>query len=511
MFVGLDVGGTNTDAVLMEGTKLLNKIKVSTTPDVTSGIVSALEQLLVDTDVNSVSSVMLGTTHFTNALLEQKGLSPTAVVRLCLPATQLLPPLVDWPPDLKSAIGGVTYMVSGGHEFDGREISPLDFGELKRVVSDIRQEGIESVAVTGVFSPVDPIHEQQVGDFFREELPHLDVTLSHENGKVGILERENAAVLNACLRGVGRQSVKSIKEAMSLLGLEADLYLSQNDGTLMDETFALRLPVLAISSGPTNSMRGAAYLSQQTDCIVVDVGGTTTDVGALVNGFPREASVAVNIAGVRTNFRMPDVQSIALGGGSVVALDEMTIGPESVAFELKDRALVFGGDTITTTDIATIFGLTGLNNSQVLASLDPDLCQRCLGIIKYNIEELIDRMKLNPEPVPIVLVGGGNVIVPQGLKGASEVIRPEHGEVANAIGAAIAQIGGQVEKVFALDKIDRDQAVEEIKLEAKKRAISAGADINTVEVVEIDEIPLAYLPGNVTLIRAKAVGDLDVL
>ena len=152
MFVGLDVGGTNTDAVLMGGTELLNKIKVSTTPDVTSGIVSALEQLLVGTDVNSVSSVMLGTTHFTNALLEQKGLSPTAVVRLCLPATQLLPPLVDWPSDLKSTIGGVTYMVSGGHEFDGREISPLDFGELKRVVSDIKKQSIGSVAITGAVS-----------------------------------------------------------------------------------------------------------------------------------------------------------------------------------------------------------------------------------------------------------------------------------------------------------------------------------------------------------------------
>ena len=83
--------------------------------------------------------------------------------------------------------------------------------------------------------------------------------------------------------------------------------------------------------------------------------------------------------------------------------------------------------------------------------------------------------------------------------------------MANAIGAAIAQIGGQVEKVFALEKIGRDQAVEEIKLEATKKAISAGAQIDTVEVVEVDEIPLTYLPGNVTLIRAKAVGDLESL
>ena len=166
---------------------------------------------------------------------------------------------------------------------------------------------------------------------------------------------------------------------------------------------------------------------------------------------------------------------------------------------------------MTTTDIAAGAGLISSESSNVLSGLDSDFCQKCLDLIKYNIEELIDRMKLNPEPVPIVLVGGGNVIVPQDLKGASEVSRPEHGEVANAIGAAISQIGGQVEKVFALEKIDRDQAVEEIKLEAKKRAVSAGAQLDTVEVVEVDEIPLTYLPGNVTLIRAKAVGDLDSL
>ena len=508
MFVGLDVGGTNTDAVLMDGAELLNKIKVSTTSDVTAGLVSALEQLLRGIDANAISGVMLGTTHFTNALLEQKGLSQTAVVRLCLPATQLLPPLVDWPNDLKNAIGGFTYMVEGGHEFDGREISPLNFDELKRISKDVRRKGIESVAVTGVFSPVNPTHEQQAFDFFQEELPHVDVTLSHENGRVGILERENAATLNACLRSVGRQSICSIKEAMSLLGLKADLYLSQNDGTLMDETFAARLPVLAISSGPTNSMRGAAYLSGLKDCIVVDVGGTTTDVGALVNGFPREASLAVNIAGVRTNFRMPDVQSIALGGGSIVYPEEMRIGPESVGFELNNRALVFGGDTITATDVAAVGGLVKFEYSNQLTSLDPSICQRWVDLIKYNIEELVDRMKLNTEPVPVVLVGGGNIIVPEDLKGASEVKRPEHGEVANAIGAAIAQIGGQVEKVFSLDKIDRLQAVEEIKSEAMRRAVTAGARMDTVEVVEIDEIPLTYLPGNVTLIRAKAVGDL---
>ena len=157
MFIGVDVGGTNTDAVLMDGVKLLAKSKLSTTPDVTEGIVAALTEVLAQRPFDgTVDGVMVGTTHFTNALLERRQLTPTAVIRLSLPATTLLPPLVDWPSDLKHAIGGFTYMVAGGHEFDGREISPLDFNELKHIVNDVRKEGIESIAVTGVFSPVNP-------------------------------------------------------------------------------------------------------------------------------------------------------------------------------------------------------------------------------------------------------------------------------------------------------------------------------------------------------------------
>ena len=129
MFIGVDVGGTNTDAVLMDGANLVGAVKLPTTGDVTSGIISSLTELLIHLPRGGrVDAVMVGTTHFTNALLEQRSLAATAVVRLSLPATQLLPPLVDWPADLKRSVGGFTYMVPGGHEFDGREISPLGRG-----------------------------------------------------------------------------------------------------------------------------------------------------------------------------------------------------------------------------------------------------------------------------------------------------------------------------------------------------------------------------------------------
>ena len=123
---------------------------------------------------------------------------------------------------------------------------------------------------------------------------------------------------------------------------------------------------------------------------------------------------------------------------------------------------------------------------------------------------MVDQVKLSPSPVPVVLVGGGSLLVGESLVGASQVLRPEHGDVANAIGAAIAQVGGQIEKVFSLEDVGRDEALASIRAEAIDRAVAAGAMPGTVEVVELDEIPLTYLPGNATLIRAKAVGDLRI-
>src|SRR5580658_6841777 len=120
-------------------------------------------------------------------------------------------------------------------------------------------------------------------------------------------------------------------------------------GTLMGAAQAERFPVLTFASGPTNSMRGAAFLSGKSEAIVIDVGGTTTDVGLLHKGFPRQAGSTVDIGGVRANFRMPDVFSIGLGGRAIAVDDSPAprVGPQSVGYELIRRARVFGGDVIT--------------------------------------------------------------------------------------------------------------------------------------------------------------------
>ena len=509
MFIGVDVGGTNTDAVLMDGSRLVGAAKLPTTAGVTSGIVNAVTELLKQNPARGqVAAVMVGTTHFTNALLERRHLSPTAVIRLSLPATQLLPPLVDWPAELRDAIGGVTRMVGGGHEFDGREISPLDRAALRQAARDIMKDGIRAVAVSGVFSPVDPSHENEAAAIIREESPGLRVCLSHENGRMGLLERENAAVLNACLGDVALRTVQGIEEALTELGINAPLFMSQNDGTLMDAEFAARFPVLTISSGPTNSMRGAAWLSGITDGIVVDVGGTSTDVGALVKGFPRESAVAVNLAGVRTNFRIPDMVSIALGGGTVVQPDPWRIGPESVGYRLTHEALVFGGQTPTATDLAVAAGRAELGDPRLVAGLTPSLVARGMTEIQERVETAIDSVKLSQDAAPVVLVGGGSILLGDTLAGASRVLRPENAGVANAIGAAIAQVGGQVERVYSLEAGNRAEAIADCSAAAVGRAAAAGADPSTIEVVDVEEVPLTYLPSNVTRVRVKAVGNL---
>jgi N-methylhydantoinase A/oxoprolinase/acetone carboxylase beta subunit len=509
MHIGVDVGGTNTDAVLMDGSRLVSMAKLPTTPDITSGIVAALQNVLPDGGgKGKIDAVMVGTTHFTNALLEHRGLLPTAIVRLALPATKLLPPLVDWPQDLRQAIGGFAYMAQGGYEFDGREIAPLDVKELKTIAKDIVSHGVRAVAICGVFSPVNSTQEITAAEIIAEYAPDVRIGLSYENGRIGILERENAAVLNACLGGVAEQTIWGIQQAINSLGLNAKLYLSQNDGTLMDSQFASRFPVLTISSGPTNSIRGAAYLSGVKDGIVVDVGGTSTDVGALMKGYPQEAAMAVAIAGVRTNFRMPDVLSIPLGGGSIVKEDPLAIGPQSVGYRLTEDSKVFGGGTLTTTDIAVAAGLADIGNPDRVRYLSDSFIQGAREEIQNRMERAIDLVKLRADSVPIVLVGGGSILVGEKLAGASQVIRPDYADVANAIGAAIAQVGGQVDKLYSLEKIGRLEAMDAARQEAIGNAVAAGAHPSTVEVVEIDEVPLTYLPGNATRIRVKAIGDL---
>ena len=434
--IGIDVGGTNTDAVVMDGNRVLAGVKASTTADVMSGVVAALKAVLQASGLKpeAIDVVMIGTTHFTNAVVQRRDLAPTAAVRLGLPATASLPPMVDWPEDLRTAIGNHAYLAHGGHEFDGRIISPLDEAELLQIAADIKAKGIRSVAITSVFSPVNVDFETRAGEIFAKALPEVHITLSSDIGRIGLLERENAAVMNACLRDLSKLVMDAFRDALNACGVKGRFFLTQNDGTLMDASYAERFPVLTFASGPTNSIRGAAFLSGVSEAIVVDIGGTTSDVGALHKGFPRQATVAVEVGGVRTNFRMPDVFSFGLGGGSLVVDDPggVKIGPTSVGYKLTKEALVFGGSTLTTTDVMVAAGRAHLGDHHKVGHLAPELIARTEAKIADMLEAAVERSRLSPEPLPVIVVGGGSILVKDKV-GALDVVKPHHFAVANAV------------------------------------------------------------------------------
>jgi N-methylhydantoinase A/oxoprolinase/acetone carboxylase beta subunit len=255
-------------------------------------------------------------------------------------------------------------------------------------------------------------------------------------------------------------------------------------------------------------MRGAAFLSGLEHALVIDIGGTTSDVGALVHGFPRESAVAATFAGVRTNFRMPDLLSFGLGGGSIV--HDEAIGPDSVGYRLTKRALVFGGDTLTATDIAVAAGMAEIGDRTLVQSLDPRSVESRIERIQRQIEDALDRMKLSKDAEPLIVVGGGSILVGDAIAGAASVVRPPHSEVANAVGAAIAQISGEVDHIFPLAEYTRTQAVERAREEAVLRARKAGAEPATIRIVDVEDIPVAYMEETMLRVRARAVGRLAV-
>ena len=512
MRIGIDVGGTHTDAVVVDGVRVVASHKAVTTMDITTGILDALRAVLdaIQPDSGEIDAVMLGTTQFTNAVVERRELSQAAVIRLGLPAGECLPPMVDWPEDLALALGNHSYMVRGGNEFDGGEVSPLDTAELDRVFAQIAKTDVRAVAISSVFSPLSPHMEIRARKLLNARMPELPVVLSHELGRLGLLERENAALLNASLLRMSDRVVGAFEEALAGFSINAPFFVSQNDGTVMPSNRVRRFPVLTFSSGPTNSMRGAAHLSGIADGIVADVGGTTTDVGMLIDGFPRESSWNVEIGGVRSNFRMPDILAMGLGGGSIVVADGKTIGPRSVGRRLRDEAICFGGAKLTATDIAVAAGRVALGEARALKAVPTHVVQAAIAAMQEQIARAVDHIKTRPEPLPLIVVGGGEFLVGDGIPGVSGIHRPPHCSVANAVGAALAKVSGECELLHHPRTESRELAIKKASDAARQKAVEGGAVARYLEIASIDEIPLPYMPEETVRIRVRAVGDLAI-
>jgi len=521
--IGIDVGGTNTDAVLVtHDNTILSKTKQTTTADVSTGIQNALEEVLQlhPVDLSKIKYVMLGTTHCTNALVERKELKKVGALRLALPASKAIPTMTDFPEDLKQLLGKHFYMVHGGFEYDGRVLHPLLEEEVRGCLRKMKGD-IDSLAITGVFSKINNEQELQVSKWAKEVLgDDVKISCSHQVGGLGILERENATIINAALKNVADRMVKAFQETVTRVGINAQLFIGQNDGTLMSLDQVKDFPVLTISSGPTNSIRGAGALSKVKNGIVIDVGGTTSDGGMLVNFFPRESTQAAQIGGVLTNFRMPDVVAVGIGGGTIVRFEntECALGPDSVGYRLLEKGIAFGGDTLTLSDIMLSYGEVEIPSALPQDELQQKIkdhtqidyntvIEKVKDQIRIKIEDLVDKLKTEAKLIPVIACGGGAFLLPKNIEGASEVLFPDHREVANAFGASIAQISEESEIVVNTTQKDEKEEMKALISNARAKLLKNGADEKTIDVIIKETTPLAYLPGAVKL-KVKLCGGL---
>ncbi|KAL8327684.1 hypothetical protein RB597_003822 [Gaeumannomyces tritici] len=497
LVVGVDVGGTNTDSVLLDLSKtgsaaVVAADKKETRANVTRGIRSTLGELLSKALVApaDVAAVAIGTTHFLNAIIERDGnrVEKVAVLRLASHNFSAgTPPFADWPQGLERIVHGFSAIIPGGCNIDGSVLGPVDEEAVRRLAAEIRTARIKNVAIVGIGSPMDEHHGQEeiVRDMIVDELGgSVNVVCSKEIGGAGLLARENATILNAAILSFARRTIQAFIGAMRNTGLRCPLYLTSNAGHLLPFSEAIKAPIHIFSSGPTNSIRGAAFLAGadgigRTGSVVIDIGGTTTDVGYLLrNGYPRLTSTYSDLSGIKVNLEMPAVGSIGLGGGSVIhrSGDVVRVGPQSVGHELTTKALCFGGNTPTATDVAVSLGVEiGAAKRGQYPELPDSVAAAANLRIKKMLESIVDRARLSPDPCDVILVGGGSILCPPGLlddRLVRSVAIPPYANVANAVGAATTLVHGSAESIIHGPEVEAGIAT--VTARAVQNAVARG-------------------------------------
>ncbi|KAJ5759406.1 hypothetical protein N7520_006562 [Penicillium odoratum] len=552
--IGVDVGGTNTDAALisLDPISVIASHKAPTTPDVTTGITKAVQAVIHQSNISlsSIGCVIVGTTHFVNAVVQRApSLRRVAVIRLCGGAEEGfgrgIRPFIDFPSDLRACIdSSQIFFCNGGYQISGTEISPLDEMEIKRIAVDLVNKNVYNVVISGMYSPLNNTQEIRAGEILLNAMAKVGqskprVTLSHKVSGLGFLARENAAILNSTLRPLAEKTIYGFQKAMQDIfqGSRYTLYLTQNDGSVLGASEAIELPIRTFNSGPTNSIRGGELLwraasdvdgikqhKRTEPLVVIDIGGTTSDSGLLLpNGLPQMSSVMSLVGGVRTNFALPAVESIGLGGGSIIRMKngDISVGPDSVALELLTKATLFGGEYLTSTDIVAASEIhsptgnnpfEGMGQPERLIDVTSEVVRKAQIVMRKKIEELVDRTKIQKGDIDVLIVGGGAPIIQtdEPLAGVRMVRTVKGGEVANAVGAAISRVSGVIDTVVDTSNQTIKEAQDVVVALAIQKAIKNGARSDTIQVAEITMLPIQYVDAKARIV-VGAVGELDAV
>ena len=383
--LGVDVGGTFTDVVLMGPGGRLAVKKVSSTPgSYDEGIVTGIRQALEETGVSpqDIYEVCHSTTAATNAVLERRGarvgLITTKGFRDVLEVRRLRTPtlydLFYTPPD-PLVPRYLRLEVDERLDAGGQVLKPLDLDEVRRAVDQLLGEGVESLAVCLINAYRNSVHERAIGDLVQSEYEGLFISLSHEIvSAIREYERTSTTVANAYLMPVMNTYLSSLRDRITGMGIEAPILVMQSSGGMMTSHRAGERPVFSLESGPVAGVSGAVYLSKkitEPNLLTFDMGGTTTKAAVIENGQPHKSgeyeigapisrgSRLLKGGGYLLMVRAVDVAEVGAGGGSLVSLDKggsFQVGPRSAGAEPGPICYDRGGTQPTTSDANVLLG-----------------------------------------------------------------------------------------------------------------------------------------------------------
>ncbi len=510
--IGIDVGGTNTDvALLTADNTVLHSTKINTTHGVINSIQQGLEVLhgILKQTPHQLMGIFIGSTYATNALLQPELLQKVGVIRIGSTMTGAVPPGFTFPEELKKIIVGAQ-TIHGGNQINGKELAPTNSQEIELAINRLLEAGMQSCAIIGTFAPLFPEHEQTVAESLSMLAPHIPTTCSYKLGGLNFLERENSTICNAALIQTLTKEFSQIHSIMKALNYNCPLFMIQNNGTTITMDEACMFPIKTIAAGPANSLMGGMLLAQEATAIIVDIGGTSTDIGVVKQNYPQQSFGGSAIGGVSFNIPRADVHSIALGGGSIVSRDKQNkpiIGPRSIAKELTTKAISFGGSILTLFDCAVAVGLIK-ELRHLPPPLEPKTAHMILTDAGTRIAQQLETLLLQTPKAPIILVGGSTFLEPFIQKALPDqtIIVPPYAAVANAFGAACARISGIIDTSASL--ASRAQTLHALAQQAKDKAEHAGAREETITIIDQQIMPYGYSTDNAARVVITAAGYL---
>ena len=545
--IGIDVGGTNTDAVLLVNNQLTAAVKQLTSDDIISGICNAMTALITENDINpaNIHHINIGTTYLLNAIT-QRQLNKVLALRLAAPATTALDIAAGWHDEMKQLIVAESQqIVSGGYEYNGVEIAPLNESEIQQAIKQAKQQGINAVAITGVFSHLKNDQELMAARLMQDN--GLQASLSHQLGGLGLYNRENSTIINASLSEAFSHLKDALLNSKKQLQLQhSKIFLINGCGTVQEvseSSINHIMPILTLHSGPTNSMRGACAVSNSSDAIVVDIGGTTTDIGLLKNGSPVIENVASEIAigtNITCQIMRPRTFSVGLGGGTIITIDDkgdLQLSDKSLEHNLHRDAICFGGDIITCTDIAIIkqqhtFATKDATETfqaiqqqlQAFTHHDTDSIQQQIDSI-YNamhdrlLQLISNTVTSQPNTATtLLLIGGGALLfrektllshMQQHKLPINKIKCLDNAGVINAIGAAMAKCGIQEKTIIDYATHPRNEAIIIALRNAVKQLHYYDIATDSIDIAPggFIETPITYMPGHHNELSIQLIAD----